>query len=81
MPTIGYAAWTIVGCNVPNDVVYEVARINFSKKGREFLLKVHKGWASGFVTAPDLKGMAAINLKPHPGAERYWKEVGYKLPN
>lgn len=80
VPTIGYAAWTIVGCNVPADVVYEVARINFSKKGREFLLKVHKGWASGFVTAPDLKGMAAINLKVHPGAARYWKEVGNKLP-
>ena len=81
VPTIGYAAWTIVGCKVPADIVYEVARINFSKKGREFLLKVHKGWASGFVTAPDLKGMAAINLKVHPGAERYWKEVGYKLPD
>ncbi len=81
VPTIGYAAWTIVGCNVPADVVYEVARLNFSKKGREFLLKVHKGWASGFAMAPGLEQMDAIGMKVHPGAARYWKEVGYKLPN
>ena len=31
--TIGYTAWTIAGCKVPADVVYEVTRLNYSKKG------------------------------------------------
>ena len=80
VPTIGYTAWTIVGCNVPNDVVYEVTRLNYSKKGMDFLLKVHKGWNTGFSIMPALDQMAAIGMKIHPGAARYWKEKGHKIP-
>lgn len=80
VPTIGYTAWTIVGAQVPNDVAYEVTRLNFSKKGKIFLLRVHKGWRAGFEIAPALDQMAAINMKIHPGAARYWKEQGHKIP-
>ncbi len=80
VPTIGYTAWTIVGAQVPNDVVYEVTRLNFSEKGKTFLLRVHKGWAVAFEVAPALDQMASINMKIHPGAARYWKEKGHKIP-
>ncbi|MDA1001495.1 MAG: TAXI family TRAP transporter solute-binding subunit [bacterium] len=80
VPTLGYTAWTIVGAQVPNDVVYEVTRLNFSEKGKKFLLRVHKGWQSGFSVAPALDQMAAIKMKIHPGAARYWKEKGHKIP-
>ncbi len=79
--TVGYTAWTAAGAHVPPSVVYEVARINFSKRGRAFLPKVHRGWLSGFKVAPALDQMAAIGLKIHPGAARYWKEKGYKIPD
>lgn len=78
--TVGYTAWTAVGAHVPASIAYEVARINFSKRGREFLPKVHRGWLSGFKVAPALEQMAAIGLKIHPGAARYWKEKGYEIP-
>jgi len=74
VPTIGYTAWTIVGCKVPDNVVYEVTRLNYSKKGMSYLLKVHKGWKVGFDIMPALDQMKAINMKVHPGAARYWKE-------
>ncbi len=79
VPTIGYTAWTIVGCKVPADVVYEVTRLNYSKKGMVFLTRVHKGWKVGFDLAPALDQMKAINMKVHPGAARYWKEQGHKV--
>lgn len=78
--TVGYTAWTAVGARVPASVAYEVTRINFSKRGREFLPKVHRGWLSGFKVAPALDQMAAIGLKIHPGAARYWKEKGHEIP-
>lgn len=80
VPTVGYIAWTIVNADVPADVVYEVTRLNYSEKGRDFLPKVHKGWLSGFDVAPGLDQMSAIGLKLHPGAERYWREKGHKVP-
>ncbi len=76
--TVGYTAWTIAGCNVPADVVYEVTRLNYSKKGMKFLTRVHKGWQVGFDIAPALDQMKAINMKVHPGAARYWAEKGFK---
>lgn len=80
VPTIGYTAWTIVGAHVPDAVVYEVTRLNYSPKGQDFLLKVHRGWATGFKIAPALDQMAAIGMKLHPGAARYWKEQGHDIP-
>jgi TRAP transporter TAXI family solute receptor len=77
--TVGYTAWTIAGCNVPADVVYEVTRLNYSKKGMIFLNRVHKGWSVGFKLAPALDQMKAINMKVHPGAARYWKEKGHNV--
>ncbi|MFP6890068.1 MAG: TAXI family TRAP transporter solute-binding subunit [Nitrospinota bacterium] len=79
VPTIGYTAWTIVGCNVPADVVYEVTRLNYSKKGMIYLNRVHKGWSVGFKLRPALGQMKAINMKVHPGAARYWKEKGHNV--
>ena len=46
----------------------------------DFLLKVHKGWNTGFTIMPALDQMAAIGMKIHPGAARYWKEKGHKIP-
>ncbi len=78
--TVGYTAWTVTGAHVSPSVVYEVTRINFSRLGRDFLPKVHRGWVSGFKVAPALEQMAAIGLKIHPGAARYWKEKGHTIP-
>jgi TRAP-type uncharacterized transport system substrate-binding protein len=65
---------------VPPDVVYEVTRINFSKRGRDYLPKVHKGWVAGLKVAPALGQMAAVGMKIHPGAKRYWEEKGHDVP-
>ncbi|HBK81644.1 MAG TPA: hypothetical protein DDZ83_18575 [Nitrospinae bacterium] len=77
--TVGFTLWTIAGCNVPADVVYEVTRLNYSKKGMSYLIKVHKGWKVGFDLMPALGQMKAINMKVHPGAARYWKEKGHNV--
>jgi TRAP transporter TAXI family solute receptor len=80
VPTVGYTAWTVVGAHVPPDVVYEVTRINFSKRGRDYLPKVHKGWVAGLKVAPALGQMAAVGMKIHPGAKRYWEEKRHDVP-
>ena len=33
------------------------------------------------IKTPALDQMAAIGLKIHPGAARYWEEQGYKIPD
>ncbi len=70
--TVGLAAmW---GCNkdVPEDVVYEATKAVYSQAGLDYLAQVHP--AGGGIT---LEGAAAFQPIPlHPGAERFYREVG-----
>ncbi len=56
--------------DLPDDVVYEIVKIMFEKK--EYLTKVHVLFGD-FTHQTAIEG---LGIQLHPGAERYFKEVG-----
>ncbi|MDH5535746.1 MAG: TAXI family TRAP transporter solute-binding subunit [Betaproteobacteria bacterium] len=80
--TIAYHVFLVANAKVPDDVAYEVAKQFYDPKNREFILSAYKPLKAGLDTAQNdgfLKQMKSFNLKPHPGAARYWKERGYNV--
>jgi len=65
------AIW--VACrDVPEEVVYEMLKAVFSEEGLDYLAEVHQS-ARALSIAIGLKG---IVTPLHPGAEKYWREMG-----
>lgn len=78
---LGYPAYLLVNKNVPADVVYEVVSLMYSPEGIKRLITISKKWKSlKDKNVPKIQGMANIGLKFHPGAEKFWKEKGIKVP-
>lgn len=80
--TIAYKVFLVAHAKVPADVVYEVCRIFYDPRNRDFILSVYRPLRDGLDTAGNdgfLKQMKSFNLKVHPGAARYWKERGYNV--
>ena len=71
--TIGQTNWLGSGAHVPNDLVYEVVKATFANK--KDLVLAHRSWE-----ALDINKMTKANIPVHPGAIRYYKEKGIKLP-
>ena len=71
--TIGQLNWLGVGMHVPNDLVYEVVKATFANK--KDLVLAHKSWE-----ALKISNIEKANIPVHPGAIRYYKEKGIKLP-
>ena len=62
----------IVNKNVPEDVVYKTLKITFSKQGLAHMVNAHKS-----ARAMDVKtGGKGIVCPLHPGAIKFWKEMG-----
>ncbi len=80
--TIAYKVFFLANEKVPADAVYEICKIFYDPKNRDFILSVYKPLREGLDTAMNdkfIKQMSAFNLKLHPGAARYWKERGYAV--
>ena len=72
VPTLGTVATLVINKDVPDDIVYAMAKSFWDNHG-EFL-KVKKVWAR-------VKRENALNgnaIPVHPGAQRYYDEVGVK---
>lgn len=74
--TIGTGTLMIANKNVPADVVYNVLKNIYAAKGKEFLKAAIGGRANQMTIANGLKNLVA---PLHPGAEKFWKEMGKKL--
>lgn len=72
--TVAQPNLLIVGDHVPEDVVYEVVKTIYENK--DFLGSVH-GSLKALAIETALKG---ITVPLHPGAVRYYKEVGVDIP-
>lgn len=59
--------------DVPEDVVYNMLKSVYSKEGLEYMISIKKT-AKEMTVADGLRGTANIPL--HPGAEKFWKEMG-----
>jgi len=65
------ALWVANG-KVDADTVYNLLKATFSKEGLEYMVSVHKS-AKAMSVGNGVKG---IVTPLHPGAERFWKEMG-----
>ena len=70
--SISVGAQWVVSAKVDDSLVYEIAKAIWNEKSRKLLDKGHaKGKAITVETALD-----GIGIPLHPGAERYYKEIG-----
>lgn len=65
------ALW-VANSKVPADTVYNLLKAVFSKEGLEYMVSVHKS-AKAMSVGDGAKG---IVTPLHPGAEKFWKEMG-----
>jgi len=80
--TVAYGVFYLVDEKVPADAVYEICKIFYDPKNRDFILSMYKNLRISLDRSQNdvfLKQMKGFNLKLHPGAARYWKERGYAV--
>ncbi len=77
VPTIGVKATFIVRKDLPEDVVYKIAKLLFVDKVDEFK-KIHPALGTFFDVKKALDGMT---IPLHPGAAKLYKELGIPIPD
>lgn len=81
VPVLGYSSYVIINQKVADWVPYEILGLMMKPDLTEKLIAVSHKWAVlKNKDAPELEGMEKIGLKLHPGAEKFWKEKGLKIP-
>ncbi len=76
-PTFGTGSVMIANSKVSPDLIYTIMKTIYSEKGKKYIVS-----AAGKV-AKELSiknGLKLINAPLHPGAVRFWKEAGKKIP-
>ena len=63
--------------SMPDEVVYDMLKVTQEPKNKEVLGKVLNYWSTA---APDFSSLVKMGVPIHPGAVKYWKEQGVKLP-
>ena len=72
--TVGVVISVLASENADEEVIYEITKFLNSEEGIEILGNVNSGFAS-YMNGPE-SGMAGIEVELHPGAVRYYTEVG-----
>jgi hypothetical protein len=62
---------------MPEQVVYDILKVTQEPKNKDLLGKVLNYWISA---GPNFSSVVKIGIPIHPGAVKYWKERGVKLP-
>lgn len=62
----------IVHKDVPDDVVYKILEVTFSKEGLEHMVNAHKSAKAMSIKA----GGSGMATEMHPGAIKFWKDKG-----
>lgn len=62
----------IVNKDVPNDVVYKILEVTFSKEGLKYMVNAHKSAKAMSIKA----GGSGMATEIHPGAIKFWKDKG-----
>ena len=75
--SIFFQTYWLVHKDVPDNIVYDIVKTAFVKENRAPLVAVHRYFKE---LAPALEKMNGLKVPLHPGAEKYWKEQGLKIP-
>lgn len=68
----------IVHKDVPEEVVYKIVSTFFTEEGLEFAGNIHQDWKR--VLPIDQRVLEGMVIPLHPGAARYWEEIGLEIP-
>ncbi len=71
------AAYWCANQNVPEDVVYRSVKAIYSPEGLKHMVNIKK-------TAKEMSienGLKGVSIPVHPGAAKFWKEMGVKVPD
>lgn len=72
--TVGYTVIWVTREDVPEWVIYDMLKVMFSEEGRKYLENVQKAFKE---MSPGIERFQNIELPLHPGAEKYYKEMGF----
>jgi len=72
-----YSTYWIALASLPDEVIYDILNTTQDPKNKEMLNKVINIWEDA---GPDFSVVAKIGVPLHPGAIKFWKEKGVKLP-
>lgn len=73
LQTVGYSVIWVANEEVEDWVIYEMLKVMFSDKGREYLGNVQSAFKE---MSPGIERFDRIDLPLHPGAEKFYKEAG-----
>ncbi len=76
-PTISFFVYWIAHKRLADKWAYEMLKVAFDPKNKEYLKRVHRQWAP---LAAGLDTMKALGIPLHPGAVKFWKEKGLEIP-
>jgi len=71
------AVYWVAQAKMPEQVVYDLLKVTQEPKNKELLGKVLSYWTTA---GPKFDEIAKFGIPLHPGAARYWKEQGAKIP-
>lgn len=74
--TLESGAFWIARNNVPEQVVYQMAKLAYSQEGVKKLVKIFRPLA-----AMGKNPINGITIPLHPGAEKYFREIGLTIPD
>lgn len=75
VPTVVCGTFWIVNKDLPEDLVYQMAKIVYTNTET-----LRKTFGPLRVMEPKESSIVGVDLPLHPGAEKFWREIGVKIP-
>jgi TRAP transporter TAXI family solute receptor len=72
-----WSLYWIALASMPDEVVYDILKVTQDPKNKEVLGKVVSYWIT---TGPEFSSLVKVGVPIHPGAVKFWKEKGAKIP-
>ena len=76
VPTVVSGTYWFVHKDVPEDIVYEMARGAYSDQGHKYMVQTFQP----LVDMTPQQALTGLTIPLHPGAQRLWQEAGLTIP-
>lgn len=76
VPTLLAGTYWFVHRNVPDEIVYEMTRLAYSDEGHRHMVQSFRP----LVEMTREQALRGLTIPLHPGAQRFWEEVGLEIP-
>ena len=77
VPSFQFVVSWIVRKEIPEGVIYQMLKTAYAPESRKYLETVNRTWSE---MAPNLENFQSLGVPVHPGAVKYWREAGVKIP-